>query len=187
MPDLLVPQKLQRTRNPANKTTKGSIMKKVICLMAVLSIILLMGAKKKACCPKENAKCQTIEKAILQTHAEILKAAEATDIEKLYSFVLDHDKGAIAQNGQLYTTHEEAVNATKQAFEGLQSIRYQFDKKLVNVLCPTIAVLTSSGSTVVVTNSGRTITTPFANTSVFVLQDDQWKIAHGHHSIPNSQ
>ena len=159
-------------------------MKKLFCVIAAATILVLIGAKEQTGGVKEP-QCAAIEKAVLQTHEKIVKAAEAMDLETFYDFILDHDKGVIINDGRLFATRQEALESSKKAFEGIRHIEYQFDKKLVHVLSPEIAVVATSGTTFVETDSGQSFQRPFAHTSVFVLQDGQWKITHGHHSVPD--
>lgn len=158
-------------------------MKKVICLVTVLSIVVLMGAKQPCCATKE-AQCATAEKAILATHDQIVTAAEKLDAETMFSYILENDKGAIIQDGRLFT-RQQSMDSVKQSFAGTTNVKYNFQQRNVKMLSPTIALFTGTGNVTVTIESGESFTSEFANTSVFVLQNKEWKIIHGHHSIPN--
>ncbi len=160
-------------------------MKKVMCVIAVLSIVILMGAKEKPCCETKEAQCAAVEKAILDVHDKIIAAAEKLDVDTMFSFVLDNDKGAIIQDGRL-STRQDALEQIRKAFAGTESLKYNFQQRNVKMLSPTIALLVTTGTTTS-TMSSQTFTSTFANTTIFVLGDDGWKVIHGHHSIPNFQ
>lgn len=178
--------KLKVQKSDIEKLWKGVIMKKVIYLITVLSVLVLMGAKKQSCCPTKATQCNSLEKAILDTHNQLITAAEKLDAETMFSYILDNDKGAIARDGQLMT-RSEAKNQIEQAFTQITGIKYEFQQRNIKLLSPEVALLTAAGTTTSTIKSGESFTSSFANTSVFVLKGDGWKIIHGHHSIPNSQ
>jgi hypothetical protein len=153
-------------------------------MTALAGLGLLMGSKQKSCCAKEKENYAAAEKAVLKTHSKIIKAAEKLDAETMFSYILDDDKGAIAQDGQLMT-RTEALNQIKQTFTQVTGVKYNFQQRNIKMLSPMIALLTATGTTTSTIESGESFTSTFANTSVFVLQANEWKIIHGHHSIPN--
>lgn len=159
-------------------------------LFIATGLILLLGADKPACSSSEkpqcSKQCDAIKKAILATHDKIIAAAEKQDAEQMFSYILENDKGAIIQDGRLFS-RQEALNMVKDGYVGTASIDYTFTHRLIKVLSPTTAILTTAGQVIVSRESGRSFTSVFANTSVFVLKDDGWKIIHGHHSTPNPQ
>lgn len=125
-----------------------------------------------------------VQKAVLARLAEIQSAAQALDPDKVFSFVLENDAGALAQNGKLFLTRKEALDSTKQGFQRLQKISYQFDEQHVAVLSPTIALATGEGSSSATLDDGRTLTTRFAQSVVLVLTNGEWKVFHSHRSFP---
>lgn len=125
-----------------------------------------------------------VEKAVLTRLTEIQSAAQALDPEKVFSFVLENDKGSLAQNGKLFLTRNEALESTRQGFQGLQNVDYRFDQQHVALLSPTVALATGEGSSSVTTDDGRKFTTRFAQSVVFVLADGEWKVFHAHRSFP---
>lgn len=127
---------------------------------------------------------QDVEKAVLARLAEIQQAAQALDSDKVFSFVMENDKGALVQNGKLFLTRQEALDSTKEGFHGLQKVDYRFDKQYVTQLSPTIALATGEGVSSVTTAGGRTLTTRFAQSVVFVLTNGEWKVFHAHRSFP---
>jgi len=125
-----------------------------------------------------------IEKAVLEASARSTAAAESLDVDGLFGFMLDTDKGSVIQGGILVPTREQALQQTRNRFRGIRAIRYNWKRRLVTVLSPTVALLVGDGESTFTTESGDTITTPFAQTAVFVLTGGEWKIQHAHHSTP---
>ena len=112
------------------------------------------------------------------------RAAEDRDIDRLFSFMLANDRGSIVQGGRLLTTREEALATVKRSFEGVAAIKYRWNRQLVTVISPTIALLVCDGESEIRTaqDPPATIVTPFAQTVLFVLTDGKWKALHAHNS-----
>jgi hypothetical protein len=125
-----------------------------------------------------------IEKAVLARLADIENAAQELDPDKVFSFVLENDKGALIQNGRLLLTRADALESTKRGFEGLQKVSYTFYRQHVTVLSPTVALVVSDGSSSFTIDDGRTFMTPFAQTVVFILTGGAWQVLHAHRSFP---
>ena len=159
--------------------------KSSICIFAFLGLALLMGSNESTRDSVTAEQAVAIEKAILQTHDKIIAAAEKRDADEMFSYIAENDKGCIIQDGRLIMTRQEALDSVKQSFAGTTNVHYDFRQRNVKVLSPTIAILTAVGNVTVTFESGQSFTSEFANTSVFVLQDNAWKIIHGHHSVPN--
>ncbi len=132
----------------------------------------------------KNATAPEIQKTVLARLAEIQDAAQALDSDKVFSFVLENDAGALAQNGKLFLTRKEALESTRQGFQRLQKVAYRFDQQHVTLLSPTIALATGEGSSSATTEDGRTFTTRFAQSVVLVLTNGEWKVFHAHRSFP---
>ena len=131
-----------------------------------------------------NSASSDVRQAVLARLTEIQSAAQALDPDKVFSFVLENDGGALAQNGKLFLTRKEALAFTKQGFQGLQKVSYQFDEQHVTVLSPTIALATGEGSSSATLDDGRTLSTRFAQSVIFVLTNGEWKVLHSHRSFP---
>jgi hypothetical protein len=159
-------------------------MKMVLYVVATVGLLAVLGMAAAGPAGLTDEQKTAIEKAVLETHDKILEAAQARDADKMFSFILEHDKGVIIQDGRLMN-RQEALERTRQGYSGAQSLLYDFQRRYVNVLSPEIAVLMGAGTITVVTQSGETVTSDFANTTVFVLRENEWKVMHGHHSIPN--
>ena len=126
----------------------------------------------------------TIEKAVLEVNAQMTRAAEDRDIDRLFSFMLANDRGSIIQSGSLFPTREEALATVKRNFAGVAAIKYRWKRQLVTVISPTTALLVCDGEAEIRTaqEPPATFVTPFAQTVLFVLTDGKWKALHAHHS-----
>lgn len=125
-----------------------------------------------------------VEKAVLARLTEIQSAAQALDPDRVFSFVLENDQGSLVQNGKLFLTRKEALATTKEGFQGLRKVEYRFDKQHVALLSPTVALATGEGSSSATIEDGRTLTTRFVQSVVFVLTNGEWKVFHAHRSFP---
>jgi uncharacterized protein (TIGR02246 family) len=129
------------------------------------------------------------EDAILAVSAEMTKAGEAADADRLFSYMLDTDKGSVIQNGVFFATRQEALEQVKNALSRASGskIQYRWKRQFVTVLSPDAALLTAEGEAAVTTASGETFSRPLAQTIVFVLKDGKWKALHAHQSAPPRQ
>jgi hypothetical protein len=125
-----------------------------------------------------------IKKAVDDTHRQMIQAESRLDVDAFFAHVAETDQGQIIQNGKRFKTRQEAYLAVKRGFEGLTQVQRQFDDPQVQVLSPEIALLTSEGSVTVTLTDARKITSPFAVSLVFIRQGSQWKLLHGHYSLP---
>ena len=125
-----------------------------------------------------------IEKAILAANAQVTQAAESRDAARLFSFLVDTNKGSIIQDGILSLTPADARARVEPGMQRLV-VTYRWKQQHVTVLSPEAALLVSDGETIVATESG-TRTQPFVQTTVWVLRDGAWKILHAHQSTPRN-
>jgi hypothetical protein len=128
---------------------------------------------------------QAVEMAVLKVHAEMAKAEKALDAEEFFACIPDFDKGLILQDGIMFQTRQEALDAVKTGFAGLARIERTYDRTYVTVISPEVALLTARGTSSATLADGRTLSNPFVVSSLFVLRDGQWKLLHGHYSLPN--
>jgi uncharacterized protein (TIGR02246 family) len=135
--------------------------------------------------PDPAADRAAIEKAVLEANTAMAEAEKALDAERFFSYIPDFDKGLIIQDGTMFKTRQEAVDAVKAGFQGVESVKRTYDQTYVTVLSPEAALLTARGTSSVTLPDGRTLSGPFAVSSLFVLRDGQWKLLHGHYSTPN--
>jgi len=134
-----------------------------------------------------RAETKSIEDAVLEVSAQMTLAGEAVDADRLFSFMLDTDKGSVIQNGVVMVTRQEALERVRSNLRGISRIQYRWKKQYVKVLSPEVAVLTAEGESTATTTAGDTFTTPFAQTVVFVLEAGSWKAIHAHQSSPRTQ
>jgi uncharacterized protein (TIGR02246 family) len=155
------------------------LMKPALVLVCLASMV---GADPAQ--PVGEADAAAIEEAVLDVSAQMSAAGEARDAARLFSYILENDKGAIVQNGSVSQTRSEALVQTEANLRGIQSIKYTWRRQQVTVISPVVAVLVASGESAAVTDDGRSFTTPFAQTLVFVLTQGQWRVLHAHQSSP---
>ena len=134
-----------------------------------------------------DAATKTIEDAVLAVSAEMTKAGEALDADRLFSYMLDTDKGSVIQNGIMMRTRQEALERVKGNLGGISAIHYRWKSQLVTVLSPDVALLTAEGESTATTTTGATFTAPFAQTVVFVRKKGVWRAVHAHQSSPRAQ
>jgi len=127
---------------------------------------------------------QDANKAVLKRLEEIQAAAESLDPDKVFSFVLENDSGALIQNGKLFLTRSEALDATKQGFQNLKKVEYHFNQQHVTLLSPTIALAVGEGTSSITTEDDRSFNRQFAQTVVLLLTNGEWKVLHAHRSFP---
>jgi ketosteroid isomerase-like protein len=151
-----------------------------VCAVAVV-VSVSQGQAAKRSSPSD------VEKTVLARLNEIQSAAQGLDADKVFSFVLENDQGALVQNGKLFLTRESALESTKKGFQGLQKVDYHFNQQHVTLLSPTVALVVGDGSSSATTGDGRTFTTPFAQSVVLVLTNGEWKVFHAHRSFPPRQ
>jgi ketosteroid isomerase-like protein len=158
-----------------------SNLPKLLAALSILAITIIAAISWSQ--PNENSAPAEIQQAILDRMAEIQNAAQALDPDKVFSYVTENDKGALIQNGKLNLTRKEALESTRQGFEGLQKVNYQFDRHYVTLLAPTVALAVSDGVSTATIKDGRTFTNRFAQSVVFILTDGEWKVFHSHRSF----
>ena len=134
--------------------------------------------------PGKNSASPDAPKAVLARLGEIQNAAQALDPDKVFSFVLENDQGALVQNGKLFRTRSEALASTRQGFQGLQKVSYRFDEQQVALLSPTIALAVGAGESSMTLDDGKTLNTRFVQSVVLVLTNGEWKVFHAHRSFP---
>ena len=136
---------------------------------------------------RQTSDPRSIEEAVLTTNVEMVRAAAAIDAERLFSFMLDTDKGSVIQNGVFLATREEALQRVKANLQGITKIEYRWKRQHVTALSADVALLTADGESVATTTEGQVFTTPLAQTVVFVKREDQWKAIHAHQSSPQER
>jgi ketosteroid isomerase-like protein len=157
--------------------------KQIITRACLLAAMILAGVAVSRGQPGNDAAPSDPKKAVLARLAEIQSAAEALQPDKVFSFVMENDEGALAQNGKLLHTRSEALESTRRGFQGLQKVSYQFAEQHVTLLSPTVALAVGEGDSSATLDDGRTIDTHFAQTVVLILTNGDWKVFHAHRSF----
>jgi hypothetical protein len=159
-------------------------MKTLAALTIAMAFSSSLAAAQQGDQEVSESRRAAIEKAVLETNMQMVRAAQALDVDRLFSYMLDTDKGCVIQNGQLLLTRADAQTRNRNAFQGLRKVDYGWKQQHVTVLSPTVALLVAEGESSVTTEQGATFNAPFAQTVVFVLKDGQWKALHAHQSSP---
>lgn len=154
-------------------------------LLIVLGILLCVRTGGSTTDQKADTK--SIEDAVLAVSAEMTRAGEAMDADRLFSYMLESDKVSVIQNGEVMATRQEALERVRGNLRGISTIQYRWKRQFVTVLSPQVALLTAEGDSVVTTTAGDTFTAPFAQTVVFVLRAGSWKAIHAHQSSPRGR
>jgi len=154
---------------------------RVLVLFAAVCVASFAQPHESALTPSARS---AIEKAVLEVNAQMTRAAEDRDIDRLFSFMLANDRGSIIQSGNLFLTREEALATAKRNFQGIAGIQYRWKSQLVTVISPTTALLVCNGESEVRTaqDPPATFVRPFAQSVLFVLTDGKWKALHAHMS-----
>jgi ketosteroid isomerase-like protein len=147
--------------------------------LTLCAALLLISARALS---QNAAERSAIEQAVLEVNGQMTRAAEAGDIDRLFSFMLPNTQGSIAQSGFLFLTREEAHETVKRNFARIQKVEYRWKHRMVTVISADIAVLVADGESEATLAGGATVSTPFAQTVIFVRTDGGWKALHAHQS-----
>ena len=153
-------------------------------VMVVAGLVILDATGDAQDVPVVEGNHAVEEQAVRSTLAQIQDAAQSLDAEKLFSYVLENDKGALIEDGKVLLTRGSALEATRQGLQGLREVSYRFDQQHVTLLSPTIALAVGEGVSTATTSTGRNLSVPFAQSVVLVKSGGVWKVAHAHRSIP---
>ncbi len=126
-----------------------------------------------------------VVQAVLNANARLTKDANRLDTDAFFAGIVDSDETRIIQDGTLFKTRAEAMAAVRSGSQGVAKLERSFNDPHVTVLAPGVALLTADGTTAATMQDGRTIDRRFAVSLVFVLRDGQWKLFHGHYSLPD--
>lgn len=155
---------------------------RVIIILACVSVVLAVQSNTGNMSLEQQ---QTIEKTVLKTYEQMNQADSNLDADKFFSYILDFDKGLIVQDGRLFKTRQEAYETVKKGFEGISQLKRTYEQTYVTAISPETVLLVAQGTSTVTLSDGQVFNGPFAVSLIYVLRDGQWKVLHGHYSIPN--
>jgi hypothetical protein len=72
-----------------------------------------------------GADTKSIEEAVLAVSAEMTKAGEALDADRLFGYMLDTDKVSVIQNGVALTTRQKTLEQIRSNLRKLAAIQYR--------------------------------------------------------------
>jgi hypothetical protein len=156
---------------------------KTIAVLWALAFSIIAAAAVSQDQSSGSSASPDVQKAVLARLAEIQRAAQALDPDKIFSFVMENDKGALAQNGELFRTRQEALESTREGFRRLQKVSYRFDGQNIALLSDTVALAVGEGESTATLNDGSSLSTHFVQSVVFVLTKGDWKVFHSHRSF----
>jgi hypothetical protein len=159
---------------------------KALFLVAASALVIFTIVAAESQSSRASNQLQA-EKAVLARLADIQSAAQALNPDKVFSYVLENDKGALVQNGKLFLTRQEALESTRQGFQGLSKVDYRFDRQHITFLSPTVALAVGDGVSTADLQDGRSFTRRFAQSVLLVLTNGEWKVFHSHRSFPPNQ
>ncbi|MFC1761340.1 nuclear transport factor 2 family protein [Planctomycetota bacterium] len=152
-----------------------------LCILLTCATTIYAVQKQSSIEPSHAA----IKKAVLAANTKLIEAANSMDADKFFQSIIGVEPGCIIQDGKLYANRQDALDDVSMGFESVVKMTRSYDQTHVTVISSETALFTGTGKSHVETYSGRTIDSPFAVSMLFVLQEGQWKVLHGHFSSPN--
>ena len=159
---------------------KRTYLTRALVVAISLVAVVLIAQQKPESANSEDA----VKKAVLETNAKMTQAANSMDIDAFFTYIADTDKCVIIQNGTVFKTRQEAIQAVKRGYEGVAKVDRRFDSPQVTVISPDVALLASGGSVSATLTNGSSMDVRFAVSMIFVHREGQWKVLHGHYSTP---
>ena len=99
----------------------------LIRILALTAVSLAAAAGFAQPKPEPAASEEAIKKAVLETNAKMTQAANSLDVDAFFTYIVDTDKCVIVQNGTVFKTRQEAMQAVKRGFMGLAKVDRRFD------------------------------------------------------------
>ncbi len=156
-------------------------MKKLVLVLITLAGFIRTPALAAGATPDSE---QAIKEAVLATNAAMIAAANRLDTDAFFAFIVESDRGPVVQNGVIFRTTGEARDAVKRGLRGVVKVDRRIDNPQITVLGPDAALLVANGSMTATAEDGRTMASTFAVSLVFVRRGGEWKLQHGHYSMP---
>lgn len=151
--------------------------------LAALASALITSAAEFT--PVDPAAAAAIEQAVLATNVEMIAAANQLDVDRFFTHIADTNGTIIVQDGVIYRTRAEAYAAVKRGLQGVRKLDRRIDHPRVTVISADAALLVGDGTVAATFEDGRSMTTHFAVSLVFVRTGDRWQLLHGHYSMPD--
>ena len=92
----------------------------ILGLAALSLATALVFAQPKPADPASTP--SAIEKAVLETNDKMTRAADSLNAEAFFDYIVNTDKSPVIQNGILFKTRQEALQAVKRGFAGLSKV-----------------------------------------------------------------
>ncbi len=153
-----------------------------IIALATLSLAAVIVLSEPKATPVTSE--EVIKRAVLETNEKMSQAANSMDVDAFFAHIVESDKCVIVRNGVVFKTRQEALDAVKRGYMGIAKMDRRFDNPQVTVISPDVALLASEGTVSATFTDGRNMSASFAVSLVFVYRDGQWKVLHGHYSMP---
>ncbi len=154
--------------------------------LAVIAVVATFARLSAAPPPDPAADtAAAVRTAVLQVNDAMTQAANRLDADGFFSYILDTDEGLIVQDGEIFRTRQEALDAVRRGFAGLVKVDRKLEDPHVTVISPDAALLVANGTTAATLADGRTFERRFAVSLLFVRRDGTWKLLHGHYSMPD--
>lgn len=155
-------------------------MRKSVILLALFCVSCVVAFQSRSDSVRNE---ESVKQAVLKVHQQMTDSG--LNVDKFFDCILDFDTGMIIQDGTLFKTRKQAYDTVKRGYENVSSVERTYDQTFVTVLSSDTSLLTGTGVTKITLTDGRTFDSAFAVSMVFVLRDGQWKMLHGHYSVPN--
>jgi uncharacterized protein (TIGR02246 family) len=156
-------------------------MKKNLLILFAAVAFLRMPLLASEAAPRTE---QATKDAVLAANAAMIAAANRLDTDAFFAFIVESDRRPVVQNGVIFGTTGEAREAVRRGLRGIVKVDRRIDDPQVTVLGPDAALLVGNGSMTATGEDGRSMTSTFAVSLVFVRQGGEWKLLHGHYSMP---
>ena len=127
---------------------------------------------------------RALEVEVLDCLRAIERAAEKLDVDAVFDYVMDNNRGALVQNGRILLTRENAREGTREGFVGVRKVKYTIGQEHVTLLTKDLALVVSDGQSHFELDDGRLFETPFAQSVVLKRVAGVWKVLHAHRSFP---
>lgn len=147
-------------------------------------IALAMGLISSFTCNAEAGQSdeERIKAEIMKVHDAMKAAAIAGNADALYSHVSTNLNEVIIQDGRLSKSRNEAIALSRRDLSRATNLTYQYDHTHITPLSPTLVLFVGDGNASATRPNGKEQTFPFAETLIFTLEDDKWKVLHAHRS-----